>query len=98
MRFLMLLGLLCTGCQAAVGTGTATIPDDAVRTCRIQCTELRMELGAMVTMASNVGCVCQVKSAASADGRPSAAVVGGMAAVLLQDASRRTTEHNRGIR
>ncbi len=67
------------GCKASVGA-EASIPSDAPMTCRVQCSELGMELGAMATMANSVGCVCQPKRADMNSERASVALLGGMAA------------------
>ena len=81
LALLSLLGL--AGCKAHVGAAGRQIPRSAPADCSAQCHQLGMELSAMVTMADNVGCVCQPRRG-DYDEEASAGVVGGMAAILIQ--------------
>ena len=72
-----------TGCVASVGPAGMEIPESAPQECGQQCAQVGMELGAIVTMAGTVGCVCSPTGAGDEESA-SASAAGGMAAVLMQ--------------
>lgn len=78
---LILSTLTFAGCHPQVGV--RDIPRSAPSDCQTQCAGMGMELGAIVTMAGRVGCVCQPEGTES-DQEASASVSGGMAAIMLQ--------------
>ena len=81
LRALAVIAVLLTGCAATVGTDSGYyVPPTAAATCQAQCRSMTLELGAVVVMANNVGCVCQPKSSPTTS-QSSAAVTGGMAAL-----------------
>jgi hypothetical protein len=86
-NFVLLIGLLCCGCPATVGTnGAIYVPKDAAATCASHCNEIGLALNSVVIMASNVGCVCS-----AAPGAPGGGVSGGgMAALLMAEQQRRS--------
>lgn len=82
----LLLALSSAGCAAAVGTsGVMYVPKDAATTCASHCDSIGMQLGSVVIMANNVGCVCNAKDAPAA----SSAAAGGVAALMMDDDERR---------
>jgi hypothetical protein len=89
---LLLVAPFLPCCKAGVGTGGAEIPQDAGVTCQTQCEQVGMKLTGIVTMASNVGCVCQ-PAGTTALSPNYTSTFGGMAAVLAQEESdsRKTT-------
>lgn len=86
-KIVLLIGLLCCGCPATVGTDAAIyVPKDAAATCTSHCNEIGLALNSVVIMANNVGCVCS-----AAPGGPGGAVSGGgMAALLMAQQQRRS--------
>jgi hypothetical protein len=77
-----LLLVLGSGCAATVGTtSNVYVPPTAAGTCQAQCQGIGLDLGAVVVMANNVGCVCQPRGTSTAKAS-SAAVAGGMAAIM----------------
>jgi hypothetical protein len=88
--------LLPTGCVASVGTAGMKIPESAPQECSKQCSEVGMELGAIVTMAGSVGCVCSPEDGTEySDGHnASASAAGGMAAILLQRQQQQQQQQN----
>lgn len=80
--------LLLAGCAtASVGSGEAKIPADAPHKCAQDCAEVGMQLAGMVTMADNVGCVCEPRGPATSSISRNVAAFGGTTAVLAQRAA-----------
>ena len=79
--------VLCSGCQARVGSDVE-VPEDAAQTCQGHCHSIGMELSAVAVMANNVGCICQFRggaaSGAVSDAEAKAAITAGMATIMLQ--------------
>ena len=80
------------GCTAPVGS-SLRVPSDAADTCRRLCGGIGLELSAVAIMANNVGCVCEEhrQTSRSSAATHREAVTGGMATILLQEESRRST-------
>jgi hypothetical protein len=80
------LFLLLASCYAQVGSKKAVDPASA-HTCSNFCRDMSLELGAVVVMADNVGCVCNPKQPAAAGAAPTSnasAAAGGIAVLLKQ--------------
>ena len=108
VKLVCMLLLSLASCIAPVGVGSLAIPADAATNCASNCAAVDMKLAAVVTMASNVGCVCQpAKTAESsegavADAEPSVALSSGSATaagmvtiMLAQQAQQQQEEQQR---
>lgn len=92
-----LVAVLLAGCAATVGTGGGVyVPPTAATTCHAQCQSIGLDLGAVVVMANNVGCVCQPRAAA-ASAQKSSAVAGGMAALMEQQQQQQQQQAQRAM-
>lgn len=89
-QMMLLLGILSgAGCAANVGTTLAVyVPKDAAATCTEHCSTIGLPLASVVIMANNVGCVCNAASAPVASG----AAGGGMAALIMQENQRQSSQ------
>jgi hypothetical protein len=87
---LLLAALPLSGCMAAVGVNSRSIPPDAAQTCDRHCQTIGMRLSAVAIMADNVGCVCQGawQPRASADAAGQLATPpGGITAIAAEQAA-----------
>jgi hypothetical protein len=85
-------------CVATVGVQGMSIPSDAAQTCAKHCQTIGMRLSAVAIMAENVGCVCQFPSEPKASAEAAGqfgAPIGGMAAVVMQTATRTQQQQKR---
>ncbi|MCP3161641.1 hypothetical protein [Myxococcus qinghaiensis] len=97
---LVLSALLClTGCTT-IGATNYAVPKERATECKKICTDLDMELGAVVVIRSSAGCVCQPRPA---DGSPTgagAAAAGSAAIQVLEEEQNSGTyaQQQQGIR
>ncbi|AKF85917.1 hypothetical protein SAMN05443572_109108 [Myxococcus fulvus] len=82
-----LIGLLALlvlpGCYTAAAT-TAAVPKERATECVKICTDLDMELGAVVIIRNSAGCVCSPKDKAATPEGAGAAAAGSAAAQVLE--------------
>jgi hypothetical protein len=91
LTLLASLAALVSACVAGVGSPMASVPFDAAGRCADYCGKMGMNLGAVVVMANNVGCVCtpmghgSTASLASVEGGAAGA---GLVTLLAQEQQR----------
>jgi hypothetical protein len=93
--FSTLFGPCLVSCAATVGTGgLISVPKDSSTTCTKICTDIGLSLGAVVVMASEVGCVCSAAKPNSPDDKVAAAAGAGMATIAMQQEELRRRQNN----
>jgi len=82
--FIALSLLILSSCYATVGSKRA-VASGSPNTCNNFCRDMGLDLSAVVVMADNVGCVCNVRTAApSPTANAVAAAQAGMATIVQQ--------------
>ncbi len=92
LTLLASLAALVSACMAGVGSPMASVPFDAAGKCAGYCGKMGMNLGAVVVMANNVGCVCTPMShggTASLDAVEGGAAGAGVVTILAQQEQQR---------
>jgi hypothetical protein len=86
----------CLGsCAATVGTGgLISVPKDASTTCTKICTDIGLSLGAVVVMASEVGCVCSAAKPTTSADEKAASAGAGMVTIAIQQEELRRRQNN----
>jgi len=85
------LAALVSACVAGVGSPMASVPFDTAGRCAGYCSKMGMNLGAVVVMANNVGCVCTPMgrgSTASLESVEGGAAGAGLVTLLAQEQQR----------
>jgi hypothetical protein len=86
------LAALVSACVAGVGSPMASVPFDTAGRCAGYCSKMGMNLGAVVVMANNVGCVCTPMGrgggTASLESVEGGAAGAGLVTILAQEQQR----------
>ncbi|MFY2564178.1 hypothetical protein ACN469_41690 [Corallococcus terminator] len=84
-NLLVLFALLClTGCTT-IGATNYAVPKERATECKQICTDLDMELGAVVIIRSSAGCVCQPRPAEGTAVGAGAAAAGSAAIQVIEE-------------
>lgn len=78
----LLTAIFFSGCGAVQASNRDELPMENVTQCQSLCSSVNMTLGAVVVVANQTGCVCEVSGRSEAGGSSSA--TGGAVAQLLQ--------------
>lgn len=63
----------------------------------MHCATMQMQVGAVVVMANQVGCVCEPRRATAEAQESGAALSGGMAAIVIEEEKRRQEAQSQSI-
>ncbi len=74
--------------------GLISVPKDSSATCTKICADIGLSLGAVVVMASEVGCVCSPAKPASSSDEKTASAAAGMATIAMQQEELRRRQNN----
>jgi len=92
----LLMTISMSGCAAQQASNRDELPMENVTQCQSLCSSVNMTLGAVVVVANQTGCVCEVSSRSEAGG--SSSVTGGAVVQVLKQQSEQQKKQQQGTK